>query len=974
LAWADSSNNEDGFKIERKTGAAGTYAEIATVGANVASYSSTGLSVDTEYFYRVRAHNVGGHSNYSNEANATTFPNAPQAPGGLTALTISQTQIDIAWADSSNNEAGFKIERKIGTTGTFTLLTTVGANVTSYSDLGLTANTKYTYRLRAYNAGGNSAYCTAASATTLPLAPAKPLNLVATTASNTQINLAWTDNSANEVGFKIERKTGAAGAYAEIATVGANVASYSDNGLSPITEYFYRVRAYNTGGNSAYSNESNAATFPNAPAAPDSLTATTVSNTQINLAWADSSNNEDGFKIERKTGAGGTYAEIATVGANVTSYSDNGLSQITEYFYRVRAYNTGGNSAYSNEANATTLPDPPAAPSSLTATTISQTQIDLAWTDNAGNEDGFKIERKTGAAGTYAEIATVGANVASYSDNGLSPIKEYFYRVRAYNTGGNSAYSNESNAATFPNAPAAPDSLTATTVSNTQINLAWADSSNNEDGFKIERKTGAEGTYAEIATVGANVTSYSDNGLSQITEYFYRVRAYNTGGNSAYSNEANATTLPDPPTKPGNLVATSVSNKQINLAWADSSNNEDGFKIERKTGAGGTYAEIATVGADVTSLADTSLSQNTEYFYRVRAYNAGGNSAYSNEANATTLPDPPTAPSSLTATVVSNKQINLAWADNANNEAGFKIERKTGAAGTYAEVMTVGANVTSLADSSLIANTEYFYRVRAYNAGGNSDYSNEASAVTLSDVNLALGKTATASSTDTNTPDLAVDGNVATYWRSGFVNSAAPIAWLQVELNASTPVTVGRAVVTWFQNYFAIEYEFQVSTDGANWTVVYTNNAGGIGAQDFTFTQTTAKYVRLYMKKNEKSNYRVAELEVYAGGVSKAANGGTNAAAAIPEEFFLAQNYPNPFNPSTTIRFGLKEAGVVHLSIYNLQGQEVRALISGQMNPGEHSVIWNGRDNRGRLLSNGMYIYKLRVNGFEQIKKMSLVK
>ncbi|HYG75239.1 MAG TPA: glycoside hydrolase family 44 protein [Planctomycetota bacterium] len=90
------------------------------------------------------------------------------------------------------------------------------------------------------------------------------------------------------------------------------------------------------------------------PAAPSNLSATATSASQINLSWTDNASNETGFKIERKTGVGGTYAQIAAVGSNVSSYSDSGLSASTQYFYRVRASGSSGDSAYSNEASATT--------------------------------------------------------------------------------------------------------------------------------------------------------------------------------------------------------------------------------------------------------------------------------------------------------------------------------------------------------------------------------------------------------------------------------------------------------------------------------------------------------------------------------------------------------------------------------------------------------------------------------------------
>ncbi len=82
--------------------------------------------------------------------------------------------------------------------------------------------------------------------------------------------------------------------------------------------------------------------------------------------------------------------------------------------------------------------------------------------------------------------------------------------------------------------------MSAAPASSSQIDLAWTDNSTNEDGFRIERKT--TGSFTEIATVGPNTTSFNDTGLSASTSYTYRVRAYNTAGNSGYSNEASATT------------------------------------------------------------------------------------------------------------------------------------------------------------------------------------------------------------------------------------------------------------------------------------------------------------------------------------------------------------------------------------------------------------------------------------------------
>jgi YVTN family beta-propeller protein len=387
--------------------------------------------------------------------------------------------------------------------------------------------------------------------------PEASTDLAATALSDTQISLSWTDNSFDELGFRIERKTGLVETYAEIASVEANATTYTDMDLSEANTYYYRITAYNSRGDSSHCNESSATTYP---AAPSDLVATAVSGSQIDLSWTDNSSGESGFEIERKAESDDTYVEIGkTVGSDITDFEDTeDLNESTTYCYRVTAYNSAGNSEYSNDASATTyLP----APSGLTVTAVSSSQVDLSWTDNSLEESGFQIELKTGSEGTYAKIGTVATDVTTYSNTSLTLSNTYYYRVMAYDSAHKSEYSNEVNATTsLP----APSGLTASAASSKRIDLSWTDNSSDETEFTIERKTVSEKTttqtdsddgsttgsgesWAQIATVGANVTAYGDNdeALEPNTDYTYRVKATNSSGSSDYSNEAAAETSDD---------------------------------------------------------------------------------------------------------------------------------------------------------------------------------------------------------------------------------------------------------------------------------------------------------------------------------------------------------------------------------------------------------------------------------------------
>ncbi len=545
------------------------------------------------------------------------------APTDLSATALSTSRIDLTWTDNATAETGYKVERSTSG-GAFTQIATLPANTVAYSNTNLTGGTTFTYRVRASNGADNSPYSNTAAATTFP-PPAAPSNLITTAVSSSRIDVSWTDNSTNEIGFKVERTADGVN-WLQVAILLANQTSFANTNLIANTTYSYRVRAYDGPNNSAYSNTASATTGAG-PSAPSNLAATAVSSSRINLTWTDNANSEAGFKIERSTD-GVSFTQIALMPANYTTYSNTNLPAGTSYTYRVRAYEGPNHSGYTNTASATTQPGP-GAPSNLAATAVSSSRIDLTWTDNATNEAGFKVERATDGV-TFVQVATLTANLVAWSDNVLSPGVTYTYRMRAYEGPNHSAYSNTASATTA-GAPPAPGNLAANAVTSSRIDIQWTDNSSSETGFKIERSTDGV-NFTQIATALANRVTYSSTGLIANTAYTFRVRAYEGANNSAYSNAATATTLP-PPNAPSSATATPSGKGRIIVTWTDNATNEGGFKVERSTD-GVNFTQIAQLPANTTFYSNGGLTAGTTYFYRVRAYEGPNHSDYSNVASA----------------------------------------------------------------------------------------------------------------------------------------------------------------------------------------------------------------------------------------------------------------------------------------------------------------------------------------------------
>lgn len=808
LAWTNNSADA-GLRIERTLGPVtddSVWAPVYTGTPGTAAYQDTGLNSDTNYCYRIEAYD-GTLVSRKNVVCTTTSLTPPVL---LTVTAVSTSALDVTWENVTGN-TGYKIERKAGAGGTWSQLGgLLAADTTVYHDTGLSIGIAYYYRVSAVNGIGYSLTSNEKSAYTLLGAPALAVPSGVTTS---QITLTW-GNVAGNTGYKLERSLNNTD-WEQVATPAQNATSHTDTGLASGTTYYYKLRAVNTSGDSAYSNTQSAKTKLLAPVA---VSAAELSTSQLQITWTDTNGggsvNETGFLVEYAActnndppscaDVNGAYWagswSSATAAADATSLTIGSLTAGRTYRVRVTATLAGANSAVSNLISGTTTAITP--PVLNAPTVLSTTAIDLSWGNVEGNA-GYKVERKTGAGGTYSQVgANLAADTVVFHDTTLSAGTTYYYRVSVLNSVG---YSNEQSAITLPAVPAlgAPSGVTTS-----QITLSWGSVTGNA-GYKLERSTD-NSNWDVIATPAQGSTSYTNTGLASGTLYYYKIRATNASGDSGYSGTQSATTKLLAPVLSS---ATAASATQIDLVWTDpngsGNGNETGVTIEYSACTNSTPATCTDVnagywnaswssvaaGANSTSATISGLTGGRTYRFRVTAKLAGADSAASNVIAGTTTAfvQPVLAP----LTVLSTTAIDLSWNDVAGS-TGYKVERKTGA-GSYAQVgSNLAAGTVTYHDTTLAAGTTYSYRVSILNSV--SGTSNEQSAITL---------------------------------------PAAPV------LNALSGITSSQINLSWATVTGNAGYKIERSTNNVDWSEIATPAVGATGYSDTGVLSGTLYYYKM---------------------------------------------------------------------------------------------------------------------------------
>jgi beta-lactamase superfamily II metal-dependent hydrolase/PKD repeat protein len=510
--------------------------------------------------------------------------------------------------------------------------------------------------------------------------------------------------------------------------------------------------------------------WPDPPAAPTNLAASVSANDAIVLSWRDNSTTEQGFEVQRHAGDG-AWRTITRVGANITSFNDAGLPNAT-YSYRVRAFNDGGGSSFSNIASATlssstTAPpvaDPGGPYSATVGTPITfdgsnsyspggSLPLSYRWDFGDGNTGSGESPTHmyatagehtvslvvTDADGLSSDAAFTTATISS--DAGFTDRLVYDTFTRTVTSGWGQADSGgrwyldsqdpsefrvESGKGLIVKHDTGPRNVV---IHRDDWSTSYGMDVTGIASFQIDNPPD---NLSRFYTV--QVYARRDDRASDGNNYYrYRIRAYGNGAmdirleKNVDGSKSWVTSNTDiaPKWLPGakywvrwDAVGAAPSTRLRMKVWRDGAAEPIAWDIDIAVNEPALDV-IGTTGFRVEGPNGTEQSTFPIVFafddLDYRSLSSGGE------------PTSPAAPSNLAATAASTTDINLGWSDNASNEDGFHIERCQGSSCTnFTRIATVSANSTTFRDSGLSAGTTYRYRVQAYNAAGTSSYSNTA--------------------------------------------------------------------------------------------------------------------------------------------------------------------------------------------------------------------------------------------------------
>jgi fibronectin type 3 domain-containing protein len=699
--------------------------------------------------------------------------------------------------------------------------------------------------------------------------------------------------------------------------------------LDNATSYSWRVMAFNSKGNGAWSQTWSFTTVAKPIGAIQTLRPTNDAanvSTSPTFVWQADSNaasyqlqlSEDGFDS--------MYEQTSTTD---TSATVGGLAHRSTYSWRVRGLNDGVVGAWSEPFTFTTQPPSVSVPVILTPEQNADSvaiPTEFIW---QADENAMSYQ-----AELFTDLFTVKVFEQSLNDTSIVYTemvadKGYLFRVRAVNAAGASRWSSVEfrTQAEFVRSITLSSPSDGSTDLSLSPTLSWNQDSQ-ADSYTIQVSTDEFESF--VVNESLTEASLMTPELEYNTEYSWRVRGTNSSGNGDWSEAWAFTTQAEPitPVSQGVLSApvNGATDQELTptLRWqADSV--ATAYRLEVSTD--GFATTIQSYEGTETSHTLDSLAYETSYSWRVRATNEAGDGEWSEAWAFTTQVEPV---GQITLSSPSNESTGvtltptLSWSEDANSES-YTIQVSTD--GFESFVVNESLTETSFTSPELGYNTEYSWRVRGTNTSGDGDWSEVWNFTTFSQL---------------QTPTLLNprDGQLD-------VGTATDFDWSDVEN--------------------ALGYNLEVSTASDMSTIVFTSDT--ISTSDYIITESLAQNQLHYWRVKAISNNPMQSSEW-----SKIKSFGTGVRTnteydVIPTDYSLNQNYPNPFNPITTIHYSLPVVSYVSLTVYNMLGQKVETLVDGVKSAGHHQVTFAAYN-----LSSGSYIYRLETGEHSQMRTMFLVK
>ncbi|MBK8575433.1 MAG: fibronectin type III domain-containing protein [Elusimicrobia bacterium] len=693
LSWSPANNSPNtNYRMESSRDAI-NFSEVYFGTSTVAVAS--GLQDYTTYYFRVRARNHDWiYTTYDTIVSTRLPPVAPVAPGAGKLNSRSDSSIVWTWTDNSSKEAGYRILRA-GDLGP--LSPDLIANTTYWTQTGLTPNTSHQVIVQAFNYSGVANSLLSPIYYTLPVTPT---DAVITSSTISSASLSWSP-STNPPGtnYQLSKSLDATNFLSVYVGTGtmATATSLIDN-----TTYYFRVKAFTSDWTGSSSDTTVSHRLPPSTPNPSGKPALiSRSSSTLVWSWTDNSSKEAGYRVLRAGDLSPLSPELI---ANTTYWYQTGLTPNTSYQILVQAFNVSGFANSNLSSIYYTLAAPP---TGLTVSSSTISSASVSWSSNS-NPLGTNYRLEKSPDGTNFSLIYLGTSTTAAALN-LTDNATYYFRVQSINTESIKTPFDTQVSFFLPiSPPSSPGKPNLTNRSTTEIVWSWADNNSKESGFRVLR---AEDLIPLSPDLLANVTTWTQSGLTPNTSSQVMVQAFNASGvaNSPLSTTVYSLTLP-----PGNPSVVSSSGTSVQMSWSGNGNPAGTEYLIGHSINGVTYVPLSS--GTYTSATLTGLPDASTNYFMIQAKNGDGLISQNGEVLSVYLPAAIAPPFATNLQVESRTNASLVWTWDFDSprEDGFRILR----ASDSLILATLPANTTYWVQEGLSPNTQSQIQVEAFNAIG----------------------------------------------------------------------------------------------------------------------------------------------------------------------------------------------------------------------------------------------------------------